>query len=226
MTPPAAALPTASLLAAAALLVAACGSPSADPGRQMTLPTASPSAAASVTAPPATSLPVPRVPPPRDTVTGEGLVLQNGDNPPQLCLGPVATSSPLSCAGLPLVGWSWATNEPQDETVFGGGVSRSGSYVVRGHFDGRALTVTGAVPLAPGESSADPTPRPSAPPQLDAARWAAVDGGLAVTPGLIMRGREGDGPMLVTVVYDDGTLQAWADASFGPGVVVVTSALR
>jgi len=228
MTPPSAARPAATLLAAAALLLAGCGSPHAGPGRQMTFPTASasPSPSGSVTAPPATSLPVPRVPPPRDTVTGEGLVLQNGDRPPQLCLGPVETSSPLQCAGLPLVGWSWATAEPQDETAFGGGVSRSGNYAVTGRFDGRALIVTSAVPLAPDEMSPDPSPRPSAPPQLDAARWAAIDGGLAVTPGLIMRGREGDGPLLVTVVYDDGTIQDWADASFGAGTVVVTSALR
>lgn len=222
MPPQTAAVSTASLLAAAALLVAGCGSPSAGPGRQMTFP----SSTASVTAPPATTLPVPQVPLPRDTVTGEGLVLQNGDRPAQLCLGPVAASSPLQCAGLPLVGWSWDSAKPQDETVFGGGVSRSGNYAVTGHFDGRALTVTGAVPLGLSDEAPDPSPRPSAPPQLDAARWAAIDGGLAVTPGLIMRGREGDGPQLVTVNYDDGSIQSWADKSFGPGVVVVTSALR
>jgi hypothetical protein len=28
------------------------------------------------------------------------------------------------------------------------------------------------------------------------------------------------------VVHDDGSIQAWADASFGAGVVLVTSALR
>lgn len=196
----------------------------ADPGaaRQMAFPSPS----GSVTAPPATSLPVPRVPPPRDTVTSEGLVLQNGDHPPKLCLGPVAASSPLQCDGLPLVGWSWDSAKPQDETLFGGGVSRAGSYAVTGHFDGRALTVTGAVPLGLHDEAPDPSPRPSAPPELDAARWAAIDGGLAVTPGLIMRGREGDGPELVTVNYDDGSIQSWADKSFGPGVVVVTSALR
>jgi hypothetical protein len=222
MTPPSAARSTATLLATAALLLGGCGSPTAAPGRQMAFPSPS----GSVTAPPATSLPVPRVPPPRETVTGEGLVLQNGDRPPQLCLGPVAASWPMACDGLPLVGWSWATAPPHDESTFGGKVSRSGSYAVTGRFDGRALTVTGVVPLAPGGMSADPTPRPSAPPGLDAERWAAIDGGLAATPGLVMRGREGDGPILVTVVYDDGTIQAWADASFGAGTVVVTSALR
>ena len=32
--------------------------------------------------------------------------------------------------------------------------------------------------------------------------------------------------MHVNVVHDDGTVQAWADAAFGAGTVVVTSALR
>jgi len=39
--------------------------------------------------------------------------------------------------------------------------------------------------------------------------------------------REGDtGPVYVDVVHDDGSLQAWADTSFGAGAVRVTSALR
>ncbi len=228
MTPPSAALPTASLLAAAALLLGACGSPTGGPARQMTFPTAGPSATGSptATATPPVARPVPPVPPAEDPVTGQGLVLQNGDEPPHLCLGPVALSLPPACDGVPLVGWSWATAQPQDMEVVGGKVVRSGSYAVTGRFDGRALTVTGAVPLGLYDTGAEPSPRPSAPPDLDAAQWDGVARALAVTPGLIELGREGDGPMLVTVVHDDGTIQAWADESFGPGVVVVTSALR
>ena len=38
--------------------------------------------------------------------------------------------------------------------------------------------------------------------------------------------REGDvGPVLVDVVHDDGSLQAWADAVLGAGTVRVRSAL-
>ena len=33
-----------------------------------------------------------------------------------------------------------------------------------------------------------------------------------------------DGQVLVDVVYDDGTLQAWTDAQYGENVVVVSSA--
>lgn len=35
-----------------------------------------------------------------------------------------------------------------------------------------------------------------------------------------------DTDLQLTVVYDDGSFQAWADAEFGPDVVAVTSALQ
>lgn len=221
MTPPSVSVPTASLLGAAVLILGACGSPTH--GRQMTFPASS----ASATAAPTIAPPVPGAPPARDPVTGQGLVLQTGDGPPHLCLGPVALSVPPSCDGLPLVGWSWATAQPQDQIVVGGRVVRSGTYAVSGRFDGRALTVTGSVPLGLYDVETEPSPRPSAPPDLDAAQWEAVMRGLDATPGLIELGPEGNtGPVRVTVVYDDGTIQAWADDSFGAGAVVVTSALR
>jgi hypothetical protein len=34
-----------------------------------------------------------------------------------------------------------------------------------------------------------------------------------------------DGHVLVDVVHDDGSLQAWCDEEYGEGVVLVTSAL-
>ena len=231
MTPQPMAVPTASFLAAAALLLGACGSPPAGPGRQMTFPTASasstPSASVTATSTPPVARPVPPVPPADDLVTGQGTVLQGPNRAPQLCLGPVTASLPPGCSGIPLVGWDWSTAGPHEEDDLASGTTRSGSYAVTGRFDGRALTVTGSVPLGPNDDSAEPSPRPSAPPDLDAAGWDGVARALAVTPGLVMLGREGDsGPVLVTVVHDDGTIQAWADASFGAGVVVVTSGLR
>ena len=38
-------------------------------------------------------------------------------------------------------------------------------------------------------------------------------------------GEGSDGHVLVDVYYDDGTLQEWADATYGAGVVLVSSAL-
>ena len=44
-------------------------------------------------------------------------------------------------------------------------------------------------------------------------------------PGVTYSGR-GDDRVEVGVVYDDGSVQAWADDEFGPGAVRVDSALR
>jgi len=52
-----------------------------------------------------------------------------------------------------------------------------------------------------------------------------VQDGLADLPGLLGSGTELDG-VSVDVVWDDGSLQAWADATYGEGLVRVNSALR
>lgn len=77
------------------------------------------------------------------------------------------------------------------------------------------------------DTMAQPSPTLVPPPDLSDAQWDVVESALRATPGLLTSGRSDDrGPVLVSVVHDDGTIQAWADASFGPGAVVVTSALR
>lgn len=43
-------------------------------------------------------------------------------------------------------------------------------------------------------------------------------------PGMLSSGG-GDQQVELAVIYDDGTLQAWVDREYGPGVVVITSAL-
>ena len=187
-----------------------------------------PAPTASVTAPPTIALPVPRCHRRRTRSPGEGPVLQTADRPPQLCLGPVArVLAARSAPACPLVGWAWDERAAAGRDGLRRGGSRSGTYAVTGRFDGRALTVTGSVPLALYDVAAHPSPRPSAPPDLDAAQWDAVDGGLAVTPGLIMRGREGDRP---GARHRGATTTARSrpgpTTSFGAGVVVVTSALR
>lgn len=197
-------------LLAATLLLGACGAPA---------PTPDPATAATVAQPPA-------VPPARDPVTGVGTVIEVPGGTPQLCLGPVRESYPPQCEGIPLVGWSWAEH-PAEQTSTGGPATSWGSYAVTGTFDGRSLTVTAAVPLALYDTVAEPSPRPMAPPRLTPDQWAAVESGVRLMPGLLTSAREGDtGPVYVDVVHDDGTLQAWADESFGAGTVRVTSALR
>lgn len=199
---------------AATLLLAACGS-TTGPGA------ASPSPSA--TAP----SPVLAVPPADGPVTGVGTVLQPPDGPAGLCLGPVAESFPPQCEGIPVVGWDWERNPPDAQTEAGAPLTRWGTYAVTGEFDGLTFTVTDAVPLALYDTIAEPTPTPVAVPPLDAAQWEAVAQGVHAAPGLLTVDRPGDtGPVQVTVVHDDGSVQAWADAAFGEGAVVVTSALR
>ena len=209
------------LLAVAALLVGACGSStSSAPGVGATSATPGGSTSAIAT-------PVAAVPPARDPVTGVGTVISVGEATPELCLGPVRESFPPQCDGVPLVGWSWAEHPPEQSTDTGGATTSWGSYAVTGTFDGRTLAVDSAVPLALYDTVADPSPRPMAPPDLTDAQWERVESGVRLLPGLLTSGRQdASGPVYVDVVHDDGTLQAWADSTFGVGAVRVTSMLR
>ncbi|HSO63632.1 MAG TPA: hypothetical protein VLQ78_00910 [Ornithinibacter sp.] len=195
---------------AIAVLLSACGAASSGPGS--TDPTMAP--------------PVVTVPAADGPVTGVGTVIEKPGRPPELCLGPVAESWPPQCEGTPLSGWDWAQHPPEQQTEPGGPLTRWGTYAVTGTFDGVTLTVSGAVPLARYHTMAGPTPTPVTPPDLDAGEWDAVLGAVRAAPGLLSAERADPGPVQLAVVHDDGSVQAWADASFGVGAVVVTSALR
>lgn len=200
---------------ALALLLTGCGSTST--------PSAGtpPAAASSIPAPPAA---VPAAPGP---VTGQGTVIEVSDGGPELCLGPVRESYPPQCEGIPLSGWDWPTAGVQDESGTGGGRTRWGTYAVTGGFDGTTMTVTASVPLALYDVATAPSPRPVAPPVLDEEAWTAVERAVTGVPGVLTVVREPPtGPVHVTVVHDDGSVQGWAAAAFGPGAVLVTSALR
>jgi hypothetical protein len=165
--------------------------------------------------------------PPRGEVTGQGTVLQTPDGPPMLCLGAVAESWPPQCQGLPLRDWDWAAAAPYEQADTGGKVTRWSTYAVTGRYVGKALQVTQVVPLPLYDPVAEPSPRPMAPPSLSPAQWDAVRVRLMGVPGLLTVDRPDDaGPLQLLVVHDDGSIQAFADASFGVGAVHVTSALR
>jgi hypothetical protein len=126
-----------------------------------------------------------------------------------------------------LAGWDWAEHPPEQAAPTDGPATRWGLYAVSGTYDGSAMTVSGAVPLALYDTVAQPSPRPVAPPELTPAQWAGVESGVRLLPGLLTSVRESEtGPVHVDVVHDDGTLQGWADTTFGPGAVRVTSMLR
>ena len=192
--------------AAALLLVAGCGTDTTDSATdgggatKPEMPTAIPAAVGSV--------------------VGLGLVIDK-DAGPELCLGPVAESYPPQCTGLPLEGWNWAEHRGDFDDA--GGV-RFGSFAVTGGFDGTTLTYESAVSGALHDPMPRPEPTSSAAEQHSAAELEAIGQELQKLPGALST-MPGENLVVVDVVHDDGSLQDWADATFGPGLVFVHSVL-
>jgi hypothetical protein len=161
--------------------------------------------------------------PPAGEVSAQGTV-RDVDGTVELCLGPIAESYPPQCSGIPVEGWSWDGIEGWETS----GDVTWGAYAVRGTYDGSSFAVTGEPvmlalydPIAP----ADPTggkPGMATEAELtemqDAVPELIGNGFLASYPE--------NGWLWVDVVWDDGTLQAAADTTYGEGVVVVRSAMR
>jgi hypothetical protein len=143
----------------------------------------------------------------------------------ELCLGPIAESYPPQCGGPALLDWDWAEHEgTYDEQ----GDIRWGTYALTGTWDGTSFTATDAVPGAlydPAMPTPTPTPTPAT--AYEPAELERIASELQSAPGALgAYGGEGSaGHVLVDVHYDDGTLQEWADATYGAGVVLVSSAL-
>jgi hypothetical protein len=151
------------------------------------------------------------------------IVMDRGDGPPELCLGPVAESYPPQCGGPPIEGWDWSVEQRHHEQQ---GRVRWGSFSVTGTWDGETFTVTDAVPaalyspVAPGET-VPPTPQQ----QYSEAELAAIAEEVGAGLGGAQGAYAGEGHVFVDVTCDDGSLQAWADRRYGQDVVLVASAL-
>ena len=96
--------------------------------------------------------------------------------------------------------------------------------MVTGTWDGTSLTVSSARAATPGDLSVDDPPH--LPPVHDLSPDELADvaeevGDLGGAGGAYATAER----VFVDVAYDDGSLQAWADATYGPDVVVVTGAL-
>ncbi|WP_350347544.1 hypothetical protein ABIQ69_13010 [Agromyces sp. G08B096] len=164
---------------------------------------------------------------PGGEVRGIGTVLQLEGERPELCLGPVAESAPPQCDGLPLEGWTWAPPDDLSTSMSGG---TWGSYAVTGTWGGEVFTVTrDAVPLAlfdpiaaePGWWQSPESAGTAGEGDLD-----AISADLAAGAGDAYLGSTlENGHVVVTVRYDDGTVQAAVDERYGDGVVAVVSAL-
>jgi hypothetical protein len=200
---------TALALAAVLLLtLAACGS---DDGTTATDPAGSPGEMPTA---------VPAAP---GQVTTRGIVTVMDTGEPELCLGPVAESWPPQCGGPPIDGWRWGDHDGVFERQQG---IRWGQFVVTGTWDGTRFGYEDAVPAALHDPPVEAPPASPAPAvehtqeELDA---------IAEAVGRDLPGAQGayaqDGHVLVDVTYDDGSLQAWADETYGEHVVVVTPML-
>ena len=156
-------------------------------------------------------------------VRGQGYVLQKDDGAPQLCFAALE-SYPPQCSGPELVGWDWNAVDGEESA---NGVTW-GTYAVQGVWDGTRLTVTDSVMLALYD------PVPVVDPFLDEANAGASDEAslLAIqetiadeAPVSVLSSVPQNGYLFVTVLYDDGAVQKWADTAYGEGVVQVRGAL-
>lgn len=140
----------------------------------------------------------------------------------ELCLGPIAESYPPQCSGPEITNWDWADHdgmfEQQGEVCWG-------TFAVTGTWDGTSFTLDEAIPGAlydPMFEEPSPLPEPSK--AYSASELEAMSEDLGGLPGA-QGVYADDGHVLVDVVYDDGSIQDWADEEYGDHVVVVAPAL-
>lgn len=183
--------------------------------------------------------PSPDVDTPELTTRHRMMVIDDGDRPPQLCLGGVAESLPPSCAGANLVGWDWeelAGGYEQSERMAWGDVERGpvrwGYFVVTGEYsrDDNALTVTSAEIAGPGDTpdTTEPEPPTCDNPSAPTARERAIQEEIVTEydgAHIFWSGSDGCGTLRAGVAYDDGSIQSHFDEEYGEGAVSVASAL-
>ena len=142
---------------------------------------------------------------------------------PELCLGAVAESYPPQCGGPEIHGWDWEQRKGIFEQQ---GKVRWGQFAVTGTWDGTAFTVESAIPAALYDAMALEEPTV---PEPGATYEQAELEDIATKLGKELPGAQGafadQGHVFVDVVYDDGSLQAWADEEYGANVVIVVPAL-
>jgi len=154
---------------------------------------------------------------------GAVTVLDDGAGP-ELCLGPVAESFPPQCGGPPILDWDWKGQLPDTYQQAAGVIW--GEYAVTGRWDGESLTVTRAVPAAQYQPPVDdPTPSTEPGDPVDRGTLERIARELGRDLPGAQSSYVADGRAHVDALYDDGSLQQWADRTYGAGTVVVTSLL-
>jgi len=168
-------------------------------------------------------VPAPYLPAATGPVHTDGLVTVMDTGTPEVCLGPVAESYPPQCSGPELLGWDWADHRQLFEHQ---GDVRWGQFALTGTWDGERLTVESAVPAASYDAAPPPSlavPVPAV--KHSTAELAEIADDVASIPGAQGSGDVRGHNVVVSVVYDDGSLQDWADTTYGDGVVLVHSML-
>jgi hypothetical protein len=160
-------------------------------------------------------------------VLGQGTVLQVEGEPVNLCLGAVMESYPPQCSGPEVVGWEWAAVDGKESAS---GVTW-GTYAVQGTWDGMRLTVTQPpIMLAlydPMMTPPDPKRDPANQGKTAEAALLSIQEEVHELAAVeVLTSSAENGYLFLGVVYDDGQLQRYFDALYGPDVIAVESALR
>ncbi len=149
-------------------------------------------------------------------------VMDTGSGTVELCLGPVAESYPPQCGGPAITNWVWSEHRGMFEQQ---GDVRWGTFAVTGTWDGTSFTVDEAIPGALYDPMfEEPTPLPEPARDYTRSELEVMAEDLGDLPGA-QGAYADDGHVLVDVIYDDGSIQDWADQEYGDDVVVVTPAL-
>jgi hypothetical protein len=157
-------------------------------------------------------------------VTGQGTVIQTGDAAPQFCLGPVAESYPPQCSGIEMAGWDWDAVEGEETS----GDVTFGSYALTGTWDGSVFTSTSAIMLALYDPMpfVDPLLDPDNAGDTSDADLAKIQTEITESaPFVALESYSQNGYLFVRVIYDDGSIQTWADDKYLPDVVAIRPAL-
>ena len=199
-------------LAPLLLLVAACGGGDTVARDQSPAEPTGPSGQA---APPALALPA-------EVRTATLAMVMDTGSGPEVCLGPIAESWPPQCSGPALLDWEWSEHEMHEKQ----GRIRWGSFAITGSWDGEALTASDAIPAALYDVMAQEPTTPADPdPAVSAAELERIAEELPdLLPG-VQGTYAAETHVLADVAYDDGSLQEWADATYGAGVVVLRPAM-
>ncbi|WP_226533006.1 hypothetical protein [Microbacterium paraoxydans] len=161
--------------------------------------------------------------PPEGRVIGVGMVRDTGGDV-QLCLGAIMESYPPQCDGVPVDGWTWDGLEGSESS----NGTTWGDYAVYAAYDGERLTVTDPpIMAALYDSIAPEDPTGGVDGTTSDEELASIQDDLeARLSAEVTTVATHRGYVWVQVVWDDGTIQAAADAEYGEDVVVVSSALR